>query len=200
MTKRKRLADREVFTTGDIAKLCGVTIRTVIRWFEEGGLQGYKIPGSGNRRVPRENLIEFLRSHDMPLGELESRGRPRVLLVDDDESVLEIVRSFLAEQDGYEIEVASNAYQAGALTVSFQPDLLIVDYNLGDSTGLDVAQTVRANPSLERTRILCMSGYLTGAKVDHVLENGVDDFIPKPLDLADLGRRVERLLGTSTER
>ena len=62
---------KEVFTTGDVATICHVSTRTVCKWFDSGHLRGYRIPGSQDRRVPREHLIRFLKEHGMPLGELE---------------------------------------------------------------------------------------------------------------------------------
>jgi len=188
--------DRKVFTTGEVAKLCHVTIRTVIRWFETGELKGYRIPGSRDRRIPRDRLIEFMRAHDLPLDQLERRGpRRRILIVDDEPAILAMLREFFESLGLMEVETASNGYEAGTKTVSFKPDLLLIDYNLGDLTGLDVARTVRAHPELTDMKILCMSGYLKDSDVAGVLAAGVDDFIRKPMDLQDLRGRVYRLVG-----
>lgn len=64
----------KVFTTGQVAKICGVAPRTVSKWFDSGRLKGYRIPGGPDRRIPRENLIRFLKEHGMPLGELEEKS------------------------------------------------------------------------------------------------------------------------------
>lgn len=191
--------DKDVFTTGEVAKMCNVTIRTVINWFESGRLKGYKIPGSTARRIPRESLVEFLKAHDMPLGDLEPRQRRRrVLVVDDEPAIVELVKRFLVEQDLFDVETATNGYEAGARTVTFRPDLLLIDYNLGDVTGVEVARTVRGEPTLKDTKILCMSGFLSEEAAGAVIgEGGIDDFIRKPLDLMDLRRRVLRLTGLS---
>jgi uncharacterized protein (TIGR02996 family)/excisionase family DNA binding protein len=61
---------RMVFTTGQVAKICQVAPRTVSKWFDSGKLRGYRIPGSQNRRIPRVNLIRFLKENNMPLGTL----------------------------------------------------------------------------------------------------------------------------------
>lgn len=194
----RRRKDRDVFTTGEVAKRCSVTIRTVIHWFETGRLKGYKIPGSTARRIPRESLVEFMRAHAMPLGDLESTARRRrVLVVDDEPAIVDLVRRFLVDLDLFDIETATNGYEAGTRTMTFKPDLLLIDYNLGDVNGLDVARTVRAEPTLEGMKILCMSGFLTAPMVDEVIEQGIDDFIPKPLDLIELRRRILRLTGLS---
>ena len=188
--------EQQVFTTGEVARLCHVTIRTVIRWFEIGELKGYKIPGSRDRRFPRGDLVEFMRTHGLPLDELERpQRRLRVLIVDDEESILAMLTEFFEFLGLMDIDTAKDGYEAGTKTVSFKPDLLLIDYNLGDITGLDVARTVRANPEFSRMKILCMSGYVGDSDVARILEGGVDDFIRKPMDLQDLRGRVYRLLG-----
>ena len=71
----------KVFTTGQVAKICKVAPRTVSKWFDSGRLKGYRIPGSQDRRIPREYLIRFLKEHGMPLGDLEDEAMAKVLIV-----------------------------------------------------------------------------------------------------------------------
>ena len=60
----------KVYTTGQVAKFCKVASRTVAKWFDDGRIKGYRLPGgSQDRRFPREHLIEFMKKHDMPLPE-----------------------------------------------------------------------------------------------------------------------------------
>ena len=66
------LTQRQVFTTGQVAKICHVVPRTVSKWFDSGRLKGYRIPGSQDRRIPRGILLAFLEEHGMPFGELET--------------------------------------------------------------------------------------------------------------------------------
>lgn len=54
-----------VFTTGQVAKICKVAPRTVSKWFDSGRLRGYRIPGSQDRRIPRDALIRFLKEYEM---------------------------------------------------------------------------------------------------------------------------------------
>jgi hypothetical protein len=79
---------KEVFTTGEAAKLCYLSQQTVIRCFDNGTLQGFKVPGSKFRRITRAGLIEFMVVNAIPLtnlGELspedmrviaQARGEP----------------------------------------------------------------------------------------------------------------------------
>ena len=56
------LEDKKVFTTGELAEIFEVNINTVVKWFETGLLKGFKLPGSTARRVPRQELLEFILS------------------------------------------------------------------------------------------------------------------------------------------
>lgn len=59
--------ERQIFTTGQIAKLAHVAPRTVTKWFEKGLLKGWKIPGSEDRRISRDSYIAFCHEFNIPL-------------------------------------------------------------------------------------------------------------------------------------
>ena len=59
--------EKDVLTTGEVAKLCNVAPRTASKWFDSGQLRGYRIPGSKDRRIPLEHLIRFMKAHGIPL-------------------------------------------------------------------------------------------------------------------------------------
>ena len=61
------LGPKPTYTTGEIAKLLDVNINTVVKWFETGQLEGYKLPGSHARRIPRSVLINFLAKRDFTI-------------------------------------------------------------------------------------------------------------------------------------
>jgi uncharacterized protein (TIGR02996 family)/excisionase family DNA binding protein len=58
-----KLGAKQVYTTGQVAKVLQVAPRTVVRWFDTGKLGGYRIPGSQDRRIPRDKLVPFIREH-----------------------------------------------------------------------------------------------------------------------------------------
>lgn len=53
-------------TTGEVARACGVSPRTVVKWIQQGWLKGHKVPGSAHRRVLPQDWAEFVREHGMP--------------------------------------------------------------------------------------------------------------------------------------
>jgi len=67
----------KTLSTGEIAKLCDVNLRTVIRWIERGALKGFKLPGRGNNRVRVEDFLAFLVEHEIPIpAELQEDSPP----------------------------------------------------------------------------------------------------------------------------
>lgn len=64
----------DVFTTGEVAKICSVAPRTVSKWFDSGKLKGYKIPGSRDRRITKTALVSFMKSHNVPTDALIGGG------------------------------------------------------------------------------------------------------------------------------
>ena len=103
---------KTIFTTGQVAKICKVAPRTVSKWFDSGRLRGYRIPGSQDRRIPREHLIRFLKEHGMPLGELEDEALGKILLVGSDASTRLNLNEMISNDD-FKIEIAASGFEIG---------------------------------------------------------------------------------------
>jgi excisionase family DNA binding protein len=195
---REELARKKVFTTGEAAALCGLSQQTVIRCFDAGRLTGFKVPGSKFRRIPREELIRFMKANNLPCDVLQDSVR-RVLAVDDDRAMLALYEhAFRRDGNAYELQTAENGYDAGLLTERFRPDLLILDYQLPDINGIAVCKRVRSAPHLNSVRILCVSGIADQAAIDGLMAAGADAFLAKPFDVRTLVANVERVLGVQS--
>jgi len=118
---------KKVFTTGQVAKICKVAPRTVSKWFDSGRLRGYRIPGSQDRRIPREQLIRFLKEHGMPLGELEEEGWHKILLIGTEKIFTDRIKELLPEDEDFKYEVANSGFEAGIQAESFHPDTIVID-------------------------------------------------------------------------
>jgi len=187
------LVSKEIFTTGEAAGLCNISQQTIIRCFDRGRLHGFRVPGSRFRRIPREELIRFMRENDIPTGNLEPSSK-RVLVVDDDEMIIDLFREVFAPDERFEIKTATTGYDAGVLTEQFRPELLILDYMLPDVNGNVVCKTVRRNSDLAHTKIIVVSGVVNQDEVEELLKAGADVFVKKPFNIDKLIERVEELL------
>ena len=176
---------KTVFTTGEAAKICKVSQQTIIRCFDNGQLKGFRVPGSRFRRIPREALYKFMRDNGIPTDALES-GKRKVLLVDDDIELVELMNKFLDEDGRFEVRIASNGFDAGMMVKEYRPDIIVLDVMLPDINGKEVCHRIRADATLEDVRILCISGMIEEDKIQELRLAGADKFLHKPFDVEEL--------------
>jgi excisionase family DNA binding protein len=186
-------AGKQVFTTGEAAEICKVSQQTIIRCFDSGRLQGFRVPGSKFRRIPRAELLRFMKANDIPTDVLEST-RKRILVVDDDEQIVELFLDVLGRDDRFDVKSAGTGYDAGMLTEQFKPHLILLDYMLPDINGNIVCDRIRANPDLAGTKIIIVSGVVKRDEIDELLKGGADDFVKKPFNINELVDRMAELL------
>jgi len=184
---------KTVFTTGEAAKICKVSQQTIIRCFDNGQLKGFRVPGSRFRRIPRESLYKFMKDNGIPTDALES-GKRKVLLVDDDAELVELMTKVLDEDGRFETRIASNGFDAGMMVKEYRPDIIVLDVMLPDINGKEVCHRVRADSTLEEVRILCISGMVEDDKIQELRLSGADDFLHKPFDIEYLIERMCVLL------
>ncbi len=180
---------KTVFTTGEAAKICKVSQQTIIRCFDNGQLKGFRVPGSRFRRIPREALYKFMKDNGIPTDALES-GKRKVLLVDDDPDLVEVINKALDEDGRFEVRIAANGFDAGMMVKEYRPDLIILDVMLPDINGKEVCQRVRADNTLEDVRIICISGMIEEDKIQELKLSGADDFLHKPFMVEELIDRM----------
>jgi excisionase family DNA binding protein len=184
---------KTVFTTGEAAKICKVSQQTIIRCFDNGQLKGFRVPGSRFRRIPREALYKFMKDNGIPTDALES-GKRKVLLVDDDVELVELMSKVLEEDGRFEVRIANNGFDAGMMVKEYRPDLIVLDVMLPDINGKEVCHRVRADNTLEDVRILCISGMIEDDKIQELKLSGADDFLHKPFDIEELIDRMCSLM------
>ena len=187
------LTGKTIFTTGEAADICKISQQTIIRCFDSGRLKGFRVPGSRFRRIPREELVRFMRENHIPTDLLESNKR-KILVVDDDPNIIELFVDVLSNDSRYIIKTASTGYDAGMLTEQFKPDLMILDYMLPDINGNVVCQTVRKNAAMAEMKIIIVSGVVNQEEIDDLLKSGADDFVKKPFNIEKLLARITDLL------
>ena len=146
----------KVFTTGQVAKICKVAPRTVSKWFDSGRLKGYRIPGSQDRRIPREYLIKFLKEHGMPLGDLEDEAMAKVLIVAQDQVLIENLKRELPLERSFKAAVAASGFDAGIQAESFHPDCIIVDFSIGRTEALQICQNLRRNSEFAEVILIAL--------------------------------------------
>ena len=184
---------KDLFTTGEAAEICRISQQTIIRCFDAGRLEGFRVPGSRFRRIPRQNLVKFMKENKIPLDSIES-GKRKVLIVDDDAEIIELIVDVLNRDGRFETKTASSGYEAGMATQLFRPELILLDYMLPDVNGNVVCQTIRKNPEFESIRIIIVSGVVKQDEIAQLLKSGAQDFIRKPFDVTELTGKITSVL------
>lgn len=183
---------KTIFTTGQVAKICKVAPRTVSKWFDSGRLRGYRIPGSQDRRIPREHLIRFLKEHGMPLGELEDEAVGKILLVGAETTI----RASLRDQmngDAFKLDFAASGFEAGIQAESLHPDCVVIDFMMGRNEAVMIAQNLRKNSEYVDTVLIgLLSDDDNSSGFDRTIFN---ETFRKPFDAALLAERIRTLVG-----
>jgi excisionase family DNA binding protein len=187
----------KVFTTGQVAKICKVAPRTVSKWFDSGRLRGYRIPGSQDRRIPREYLIKFLKEHGMPLGDLEDEAMAKVLIVAQDQVLIENLKRELPLEHSFKAAVAASGFDAGIQAESFHPDCIIVDFSIGRTEALQICQNLRRNS--EFAEVILIALLPDDGSTLSFDRSAINETFKKPFDSALLAERLRTLIGAKKE-
>ena len=124
----------------------------------------------------------------------DERPRPRVLVVDDEESITDLVATAL-RYEGFQVEVARSGRDALAAVTSVRPHLIVLDVMLPDLDGFEVQRRVAAD-GLGVPILFLTARDTTEAKV-RGLTMGADDYVTKPFSLEELVARVQAVLRRS---
>ena len=120
----------------------------------------------------------------------------RILIVDDDDAVREVVLAALSEGKNL-VETARDGFEAIELVKKNSYDLVILDWNMPRLNGLQVLQLLRGSPATKALKVMmCTSAGMIG-EVDKAFEAGATDYLVKPIDLDRLIKKVAKHLGSA---
>jgi excisionase family DNA binding protein len=190
MVKQTNNASKTIYTTHEVSRLLHVNPRSVINWIEQSLLQSYRTPG-GHRRIRHDDLMAFLRKHQIPTPASLVAGKFSILIVDDDQEIIDLLKAYLERQAPYEISTAADGIKALIEVGRVKPDLLILDIMIPGVDGVEVCRRIKADSS-SKTTIIAISG--TTERESQVLEAGADAFMLKPIDMDTLHAEARRLL------
>jgi CheY-like chemotaxis protein len=184
------------YVTLDRASLtCGVAPTTLRNW--AGRARIPLIRASDGCSIRRQDLHRCLALHGLRFPR-EMETWPRLLLVDDDPDQL----SFMAEalrSIWMETHIATARDGESALAkLDAEPDLLVVDFHLPGLTGGSICRRVRERRELSHTKVLAITAHHNPRTNHMLLENGADEYLPKPFAARDLRGAALRLLGLVT--
>ncbi|HRY30049.1 MAG TPA: response regulator [Elusimicrobiota bacterium] len=183
----------------------GSVLPSTIRHYTDLGLLQYAATTDGGHRLYHEQetltqlaRIKRLAARGLSLpdikAELTGKGKKRILVVDDEQEVCELVNDALKDRHPFDIRIVHDGFSAGRILADFIPDLVILDLMLPGLDGFHVCRQIRADQMLLGAKILAVTGYDTPENTRKILDAGADKLLTKPLDTRELLKAVEELL------
>jgi DNA-binding response OmpR family regulator len=120
-------------------------------------------------------------------------SKQQILVVDDDKSIVKVVRSYL-EQAGYTVQTAYDGESALHALRSAKPDLVVLDLMLPDRDGWEITRLIRSDATLGAMPIIMLTARVEDTDKIVGLELGADDYITKPFNAREIVARVRALL------
>jgi len=133
-----------------------------------------------------------MKQHGMPLNGLRT-GCTRVMIVDEEQDIVEVLEKILEDDARYEVEVARTGFSAGVTAEKFRPHVILLDMHLRDIDGRELAKHVKSNPDLQLTKVIAMSGKMTEEEGKGVVtaSGGSDGFLRKPFHVRQVIESIE---------
>jgi excisionase family DNA binding protein len=189
--KTKEKASVESLRISQAAALLNVDATTVLRWIGKGYLKSTRYP-SGSHRIEKSEVERFIRISRSPT-KTPKKQVYRILIIDDEEFLGNVLQEVL-ETSGLPLTIRTNRDPLSALVEVgiFNPDLIIVDYNLGALDGLELVAKVSKNKQFNGIPVIMISGCLD--EITNQSERGISAFLKKPFKSAELRDTVMKCL------
>jgi len=181
---------KNVLTTGDVAKICNVAPRTVSKWFDSGQLKGYRIPGSKDRRIPLNELVRFMKAHNMPT-EAIAAGKLRVLVIDSTEPAKTDLVDSLAARGSYDVEAAYTSFETGAAIQRFAPHVVLINLLANGIDANGICRSIRGSEEYGTIKIIALANHLNAQEAGALMQKGFDGFVSDPSDVLEVVRKIE---------
>jgi len=160
-----------------------------------GRLRSFKSPG-GHRRIYYRDLNAFLENSRFPLPHDIKPGRKKILGVDDDPQIIDVLSRIIKRLDkDWEVVTAMDGVEAGTKFEAFHPDLVILDLKLPKLDGFTVCENIRSLGLKNRVKVLAMTGFNSADVRRRILDCGANDYIGKPFQIETLTSKITALLG-----
>lgn len=185
-----------IYTTGQVAKLCAVSIRTVARWIEMGHLKSFRLPGEGSEfRVKKDDLLAFMKKFDLPTDHIAEDLGHKIVILEEDQRLLQALAEALEDiQFPHTLKTYSEPIQGLIAIGRFQPHLIIFNYKMKNFHGKELHDFVQIEPKWQNTKLLIIVEKEDSKEALKLQKTGFCFVLVKPVNYEDYAKKVVRLL------
>jgi CheY-like chemotaxis protein len=194
------MAKKKHLSTFAVARLLEVDPGSVANWIDGGMLKAHRTPG-GHRRVAVDDLLVFLREHNMPIpDEFRGSSTARVVVVDDEPDMAAMIGKAIGiAHPDYEIHQAHDGFGAGSMIATVRPQVVILDLRMPGMDGFEVCRMIKADEKTRDTVVIAVTAYPSPESEERILECGGKLCLTKPLDLSELVAQVESAVESASQ-
>lgn len=176
-----------LLTTREVSELLQVTRQSVSNWVRQGYIRAAFTPG-GHARIRIGDLVRFLEESQMPIPSvLKSQLRRRLMLIDDDATVLRAMQRSLKQYDEFvEIMAVQRGIDALLQIEGFSPHVIVLDQFMPGLDGLEVCRRLKARKETKEIIVSLMSANLTPELEAAAKSAGAVRCFEKPVDPGEL--------------
>lgn len=191
----KAIPHKHFYNFKEAAAILGVSRDDVEKFIQQSSLKAVTVPGNHQRILQRE-LQAFIQKNggQEPASWSTAPDKLRVLVVEDDEDLLEIITELLYDEPRLDVRGESNAFTAGLQVAGWHPDLILLDFLMPGITGFDLCRQLRSDEKTRDIPVLAVTSLAADETKKEVIASGVSDFIGKPFHSEALLAKVRQLL------
>lgn len=180
----------KTYSTFAIAEMLHVDPGSVANWIDQNLLKAHRTPGK-HRRVASQDLVTFLRQHNMPIPAELDVHPGRVLVVDDEPAVAQLIgRTVREAYPDLEVVEAYDGFNAGTMIATTKPDMVILDLRMPGMDGYEVCRIIKSNPETAHAYIVAVTAYPSPENEKRITDCGAKACLSKPLDMDALLKHV----------
>lgn len=190
-----RIPHRYFYNFEEAGAILGLSVEEVEKLTTHADLNCILLAGR-HKRILHKDLQSFIQKKNgkIPASWSEPQEQLRVLIVEDDEDLLEIVTDLLHDEIQLSIRAESNAFNAGLQIGGWKPDLVLLDFLMPGITGFELCRQLRSNEKTTDLPVLAMTSLTDDKNRADIMASGVTDFIGKPFHSEALLAKVRELL------
>jgi two-component system, OmpR family, response regulator RpaA len=191
---------QRAYSTLDVSRMCQVDPATVARWCDQGRLKCFRTPG-GHRRIVREDLVEFLRSHEMPVPAEIGPHRPLVLAApfpgETNKLFRNAARNFAPVLD---VQQAPDLVTALLRLGVEKPELFLLSLKESPVDPVGLIRSIRRNPATRPIRIVAVGEPQDSERGRSAVRAGAVECAATPQAVSDLLKRLAELCDEKSTR
>ena len=175
----------EILNTTEACKFLKVSHSTMKNYLRTGKIKAFTTPG-GHYRIYKKDLMEFINASN-------KSGKKKILIVDDDVDILELMDSVL-NTENYNVITVCDAVKLGIKVITEKPDLILLDIMMPSIDGYEVCRALKEDENTKNIPIILVTGIDLKAVKNNYKKVNADSYILKPFSPDELLEKIRKII------